>query len=247
MLHRAAISFMATAAPEPSCTRLAVAMLCWLVAGAWALNRLPPDGSAGLLLGALWAAMLGLRWLPWARWGLPVPRVAGLCCPAAQPRVSDVAMGWMMGTLWWHAEGCLGAQNPVLVPVLLHLMAMALLLWLTARVPAWHRALSLGASVLALGASWLGGQAAWLCMLLWTLVWACEPVQRWPVPVSVQRAGLLLCGPAGLWWLHVRWPEFGVEALTQGFGVLALLALVLHLRVPRTWGFRFSDSAGGSA
>lgn len=222
---------MATAAPDLSAARLWPAALLWVLAGGWAWDRLPPDGSAGVLLGAMWAALLVLRWLPWFRRGLWVPRIAGLCCPAPQPRLSDVAMGWMMGTLWWHADGCLGAALPATATVALHLAAMLALgqlsTWLA---PVWQRGLACGAFVvmsalLAFTPDKTG--VLWLCMLLLTLAWSCEPAGGLPGGVALQRALMLVCGPFGLWLIHLRWPVQGAQALLQPLALLALTALAV--------------------
>jgi hypothetical protein len=229
---------MATAAPDLSLSRLWPGLLLWVVAGGWALTRLPADGSAGLWLGALWAALLLLRWLPWTRWGWPVPRIAGLCCPAPQPRTSDIAMGWMMGTLWWHAEGCLGSSVPAAVGVVLHLLVMVFLAQAVRRLAApWQHPLAVGSwgtvtvLLLCFGAA---AQTLWLCMFLLTLAWACEPPGALPGHLALQRLLLLVGGPLGLWAIHLRWPLLGPDALVLPFLLLALLACVTGLlSVPR--------------
>lgn len=220
---------MATAAPEHLLARLGPAALLWVAVGGWAFERLPPDGSAGVVLGLTWAALLLLRWLPWARWGLPVPRIAGLCCPAPQPRLSDVAMGWMMGTLWWHADGCLGVRGPLLLWVLLHLAGMAALL-VSTRALARRlsgpqlQAVAAGAAALALLTLWLRPLDAFgtlAVMGLFTLAWAMEPVQRSPGVASAAHGFMWLAGPPGLWLILAQWPTRGPDALWLALMLLA--------------------------
>jgi hypothetical protein len=221
---------MASAAPDLSVTRIWPATLLWTLAGLWAFESCPPDGSAGLLLGGLWAALLALRWMPWTRWGMAVPRIAGLCCPAPQPRLSDVAMGWMMGTLWWHADGCLGGSWPATVLVALHLLVMLALgqcsAWLS---PGWQKKLAFTAFVLL--TAWLLGAPGsigglWVHMCLIVVLWAFEPVGELPGGPFWQRALMLLCGPLGLWFIHLRWPVAGGDALVQASAGLVLAGWV---------------------
>ena len=239
---------MATAAPDLGASRTWPAALLWTLAGHAAFEFLPPDGSAGALLGGLWAALLALRWLPWARWGRRAPSLAGLCCPAPQPRISDVGMGWMMGTLWWHADGCLGTAWPPAIMVGLHVLVMLALGQLASHLtPSWQRACALGAFVLIL--TWpvwasATAQPLWLCMLLLTLAWACEPAGGLPGSMGGQRLLLALCGPPGLWLILGRWPLAGADALLQPLAVLALVALALACFNPSGRWVRVPDSGG---
>jgi|GEM_PF-2614316 len=249
---------MATAAPDLSLARLWLPALLWVVVGGWAFERLPPDGSAGMLLGLMWAAMLMLRWLPWARWGLPVPRIAGLCCPAPQARISDVAMGWMMGTLWWHTEACLGRSAPPTLWVGLHLLGMAALLVLLPRAlrpltPAQRLGLSWCALAAAAALAILIAVAApahplpaVLAMGLLTMAWVCEPVVRARGPASLLGCSLLVSGPVGLWTIHQRWPTTGPDALWQAIVLLGLLGTLLGVLQRTRTGIR-PYSLGGSA
>jgi len=220
---------MRTAAPELTIARTWPPAAMWIFAGLWAMASLPPDGSAGLLLGAMWAALLLLRWLPWSQWSMRPPRIAGLCCPAARPRVSDVAMGWMMGTLWWHTEGCLTALLPSAATVVLHLLLMLVLGQVAAALaPFWQRFLA--CTAFALIAAWplwstAMANSLWPCMALLTLAWVCEPAGRLPGSLFFQRALVSLCGPLGLWFILTRWPVAGPDALLQPMVVLALMAL----------------------
>ena len=227
---------MATAAPELSASRTWPGALLWTLAGLWAIEFLPPDGSAGLLLGGLWAVLLAWRWHSRAPAGSLAARIAGLCCPAPQPRLSDVAMGWMMGTLWWHADGCLAGVLPAWATVALHLLLMLAMGQIATHLhPSWQRGCALGA--FALIASWpmwapALPNALWLCMLLLTIAWACEPAGGLPGSASWQRAMMALCGPVGLWFILSRWPVAGADALLQPLSALALLASALHLFKP---------------
>lgn len=222
---------MATAAADASAPRLALAALLWVVVGAWAFHQLPPDGSAGLLLGGFWAALLALRHLPWTRWGVQVPSVAGLCCPAAQPRASDLGMGWMMGTLWWHTEACVGRLAPPTLWVGVHLLGMAALLVTLPRaqrlgstLTPTHLAWGALATASAL-AAWLltapQPAVAWLAMVALTVAWVIEPPRRTPLGWPEQGAWLL-AGPLGLWLIHQRWPTAGPDALWQAVLVLGV-------------------------
>lgn len=241
---------MATAAPDLSLSRLWPGALLWVAAGGWALMRLPPDGAAGLWLGAMWAGLLLLRWLPGSPLGWTLPRIAGLCCPALQPRSSDVAMGWMMGTLWWHAEGCLGASVPPAAGVVLHLIGMGLLAHAVRRLePPRQRTLALLAwAVLALLLLWVRDAVPilWLCMLLLTLAWACEPAGTLPGSLAVQRTLMLVAGPVGLGYIHLRWPLMGPDALLQPLLWLALAAIVCRVLSAPGQAGRVLNS-GGSA
>lgn len=222
---------MVTAAPELSVRRTWPGAVLWTLAGAWAFESLPPDGSAGLWLGGVWALLLVWRWLPGQRPGGGLARLAGLCCPAPQPRLSDVAMGWMMGTLWWHAEGCLSAGWPAAATVAGHLGLMLGLGHLAGRLPpGWQRRCALGAwALMASSPLWTPAlpNPLWPCMLLLTLAWACEPAGTLPGRLSWQRAVLGLCGPLGLWLILARWPLHGAEALLQPLAQLALAAALV--------------------
>ena len=224
-------------------------MALWVLAGGWAFARLPPDGSAGLLLAGLWATLLVLRWLPWARWGWPVPRVAGLCCPAPQPRASDVGMGWMMGTLWWHAEGCLPGGVPAVSWVLLHAVSMAALAAVSARwlSPAWRQRLApLALGLAGLLALLVRGDALWLLMLLLTLAWACEPASSGPLRPALARALMLLAGPLGLYVIHLQWPLLGPQAFVLPVAALGLAVIGFRVLSSPWHATRFFPS-GGSA
>ena len=220
---------MATAAPELSANRTWPGAVLWALAGLWAVESLPPDGSAGLLLAGLWAALLAWRWYSRARAGGLAARIAGLCCPSPQPRLSDVAMGWMMGTLWWHAEGCLNAMLPSAATVVLHLLLMIVLGQVAAVLaPFWQRFLAWTAfALIAAWPLWSTAMAnsLWPCMVLLTLAWVCEPAGGLPGSLSFQRALVSLCGPLGLWLILTRWPVAGPDALLQPMVVLALVAL----------------------
>ncbi len=239
---------MATAAPEHLLARLGPAALLGVAVGGWAFERLPPDGSAGLLLGGLWAALLLWRWMGRQRPASLAVRMAGLCCPAQQPRVSDVAMGWMMGTLWWHADGCLVGVLPAFATVALHVLLMLALGQIATHLhPTWQRSCALAAWVLiAAWPLWSPAlpHALWLCMLLLTVAWACEPAGGLPGRELSQRAIVLLCGPLGLWFILSRWSVAGADALLQPLAVLALVASALHL-FNHSWRFiRVPDSGG---
>ena len=239
---------MATAAPELSVIRTWPGAVLWTLAGLWAVESLPPDGWAGLLLGGLWAALLVWRWRSRARPGSVAARIAGLCCPAPQPRVSDVAMGWMMGTLWWHADGCLAGVLPASATVALHLLLMLALGQLAAHLhPSWQRGSALGAwALIATSPLWAPAvpNALWLCMLLLTIAWACEPAGGLPGSTNWQRATVLLCGPVGLWLILSRWPLAGADALLQPLAVLALLAWAWCLFNPSGRFIRIPDPGG---
>jgi hypothetical protein len=249
---------MATAAAELSVSRLWPAALLWVLAGGWAFDRLPPDGSAGLWLAGFWSVLLALRMLPWMRWGGQAPRFAGLCCPASQPRLSDVAMGWMMGTLWWHAEGCLGSAAPPVVWVGAHLLGMAALLLATpllmAHLSVAQRrglagaALLLGGVIAARAATPLSltpGLSLGVMALL-SLAWACEPTTRQPPRTA--RLLLLAAGPLGLWLIHSRWPGTGPDALWQAIAALGLVcAFGLVLRLGHNRMQAHAHSLEGSA
>jgi hypothetical protein len=230
--------------------RLWPGVLLWVLAGAWALTHLPGDGSAGVHLGLMWAMLLFVRRWPWARWGLSLPRWAGLCCPAPQPRWSDVAMGWMMGTLWWHAEGCLGRQLPAAAGVAVHLGLMLALVYGVRPLPApWRaplaRACWVAVAVLLL--CWgTDPQTLWLCMLLLTLAWACEPVGSGAARVAWQRTPMLAAGPLGLWAIHWHWPVQGADALQAPLLLLSLLAGATAL-VPMPRATPQVFNSGGSA
>lgn len=241
---------MATAAPDGSLARLWPGALLWVAAGGWALMRLPPDGAAGLWLGVMWAGLLVLRWLPGSPLGWTLPRIAGLCCPTPRPRSSDVAMGWMMGTLWWHAEGCLGSSVPPAAGVALHLIGMGVLTQAARRLePRVQGALALLAwAGLALLLLWVQDPAPilWLCMLLLTLAWACEPAGTLPGSLAVQRTLMLVAGPLGLGFIHLRWPLMGPDALLQPLLWLALAAIVCRVLSAPGQAVRVLNS-GGSA
>ena len=239
---------MATAAPELSASRTWPGAVLWALAGLWAAEFLPPDGSAGLLLGGLWAALLAWRWHSRAPSGSLAARIAGLCCPAPQPRLSDVAMGWMMGTLWWHADGCLAGMLPAWATVALHLLlTLALGQFATHLHPSWQRGGAVAAlALIAIWPLWAVAlpNALWLCMLLLTVAWACEPAGGLPGSTSWQRAIAALCGPLGLWFILSRWPVAGADALLQPLAVLALIALALRLFKPSSRLIRIPDSGG---
>lgn len=239
---------MATAAPDLSVSRTWPGAVLWTLAGLWAVEFLPPDGSAGLLLGGLWAALLAWRWHSRAPAGSLAARIAGLCCPAPQPRLSDVAMGWMMGTLWWHADGCLAGVLPASATVALHLVLMLALGQLATHLnPSWQRACALWAfALIATSPLWAPAvaNALWLCMLLLTVAWACEPAGALPGNGPWHRATVALCGPVGLWLILSRWPVAGADALLQPLAVLALIALALRFFNPSGRLIRIPDSGG---
>ena len=222
--------------------------MLWALAGLWAVESLPPDGTAGLLLGGLWAALLAWRWHSRTRAGGLAARIAGLCCPAPQPRISDVAMGWMMGTLWWHADGCLVGVLPAWATVALHLLLMLALGQLATHLhPSWQRGSALAAfALIATSPLWAPAvaNALWLCMLLLTIAWACEPAGGLPGSASWQRAIVALCGPVGLWFILSRWPVAGADALLQPLAALALIASALRLFNPSGRLIRIPDSGG---
>jgi hypothetical protein len=239
---------MATAAPELSINRTWPGVILWTLAGLWAHEFLPPDGSSGLLLGGLWAALLAWRWNSRAPAGSVAARLAGLCCPAPQPRLSDVAMGWMMGTLWWHADGCLAGVLPAWATVALHLLLMLALGQLATHLhPSWRRGCAAVAfALIAIWPLWatVPSNLLWLCMLLLTVAWACEPAGGLPGRMNCQRATLALCGPVGLWFILSRWPVTGADALLQPLALLALMALALRLFKPSGRLVRIPDPGG---
>ena len=241
---------MPTAALEASATRSIVAALAWTMLGAVCFQALPPDGSAGWVLASAWA-VAGL-WMSWlaqrpesrARWSL--------CCDEPGTLVSAVAMGWMMGTLWWHAQSCAGALSaPGWVAV--HAAGMALAgtvvrpwsqVWTAAqrRTAVWLAAL--GVLALLAESAWAPAQSGlepWrglMAMALVTGAWAVEPASARRQGPRWLLAGL---GPLGLWFIHQAWLSQGPEALWRALQVWAVAVLVLAAwRGWRAWRVRQS-------
>ena len=236
---------MATAPPELRLRALWPSALLWVGLGGWAFERLPPDGQAGVWLALGWLALLLRARLTHGR---------SPCCPTPLPRWSDLAMGLMMGTLWWHAHACQIGTGPAAQWVALHLGLMAAPLCMT---PALRQRLSRGwahglgaglwllALALAVAAPTHAGAGLGLMGVL-SLAWATEPVRRsarWPAGQPGWRDAAMLAGPGGLWWVHQAWPTAGPAALWQvlaalaglaGLASMAALAARAHARHTRT-------------
>lgn len=221
---------MATAAPDLG-IRMALSAGVWVLVGAAALNWLPPDGSAGVVMAILWCLLWALC-RP-AHEGAWRAGAVGLCGAHGQTRPSDWAMGWMMGTLWWHTQGCLLQGWPPQALVLIHLLAMALMVVAVQRMreplQSW---LALAGWTLAALAPLLGGEAVQSLVLMAgvTLAWS---AQTGPQQVRPLRASLLglafLPGPLGLIWIHAQWPTQGGAVLGQALWLLAVSVLCVQL------------------
>jgi hypothetical protein len=210
--------------------------LLWVGVGGWAFERLAPDGRAGGLLAlGWWVLLMAGRW----RHG------AGACCPSPWPRGSDLAMGAMMGTLWWHADTCLAGAGPALLWVALHLGLMTAPFCVARSMRRrlsrhWNDGWGLGLWLLVLALSLCAPDqpgAALGLMAALSLAWALEPTRlRAPAQPHAVRWDLnlaLLAGPIGLWALHQAWPTQGPTALFHGLAGLAglaALAALAHLR-----------------
>lgn len=223
---------MATAPPDIALRALWPGALLWVGVGGWAFERMPPDGRAGVLLALGWWLLLITGR---SRLG------GGTCCPSPWPRWSDLAMGAMMGTLWWHADTCLAGAGPAALWVALHLGLMSTPLWITRPVRRrlsrhWAHGEGLGLWLLMLGLALLApthAGAAWALMATLSVIWALEPIRRSaPHPPRALRWSLnlaLLAGPVGLWALHQAWPTHGPTAFFHGLAGLATLATLAHV------------------
>jgi len=222
---------MATAAPE-AWPRLLLPLLAWLGAGAWVHAHFAPGGQGGLWLALFWMTLWGLRWL--ALRGLLPALLGDLACPCRAPRPgpADLAMGWMMGTVWLHADLCLALGLPLWATVLLHAALMALVplgLQRLPRVRAW--AVSVPLLLVLAGALlvWAGTSVAAMAASTWLVAWAWA-LPRAPMAPLRGASVLTLCmGPPVLWALHVYWPQHAAPLLG---GALCGLGL-LGWRLPR--------------
>lgn len=230
---------MATAPPDLSPQVLWPSALLWVGVGGWAYERLPPDGRAGLPLALGWLVLLLLA---------QSQQRGAACCPAPRPRWSDLTMGLMMGTLWWHADGCLTGAGPAALWVALHLAFMAAPLCLPQPLRQrlsrhWRHGLGLVLWLLVFGlavSTPTRPETVLALMAALSLVWVLEPVHWRGSAVSHLRGlrwatGLaLLAGPLGLWWVHQAWPVQGPVVLWWGLAWLAAAAAFVQCGVAIT-------------
>ena len=240
--------FMVTATPDLRAARMAPGALGWAGAGWATMMWLPPDGSAGWWLAAMWMAALLWRWLrPAPTWTLAW-LVQGWCCPASAPRMSDVAMGWMMGTLWWHAAGCLSGALPTELAVAVHLALMLAVGQWAHNWPVenkrWCATLAFAAMGLApVWAPWIANPL-WIGMGLLTLAWACEPTDEHGAHPRRERLFFLVVGPGGLVLILQLWPTHGPDAWWAAASALSLAAWIRRFFRARPTSLRISPFGG---